>query len=69
MIDHYGESGGCFTSPVNNGEVAVYDTRGLPYPESSMTYHQYEILSDLSPQNAKRTYQKSPQSIKDYMNI
>ena len=69
VIDRYGESGGRFTSPVNNGEVAAYDTRGLPYPESSMTYHQYEILSDLSPQNAKRTYQKSPQSIKDYMNI
>ena len=69
VIDRYGEFGGRFTSPVNNGEVAVCDTRGLPYPESSMTYHQYEILSDLSPQNAKRTYQKSPQSIKDYMNI
>ena len=64
VIDRYGESGGRFTSPVNNGEVAVYDTRGLPYPESSMTYHQYKIVKDINMKNIQEAYDKLSLEIK-----
>src|SRR5699024_11126984 len=44
ILDRYGASGGRFTSPIENGKILDYNTRGVPYPESVKPYHQYEIV-------------------------
>lgn len=64
VIDRYGESSGRFTSPVNNGDIAGYNTRGLPYPENSMTYHQYEIVKDINMKNVQEAYNNLSPEIK-----
>ncbi|MGJ8731234.1 TNT domain-containing protein [Listeria aquatica] len=56
IIDRYGESGGRYTSPVENGKMLEYDTRGLPYPESAMDYHQYEVIKDINMENVISGY-------------
>ena len=48
VIDRFGSNGGRFTSPVDNGEILPFNTRGLPYPEGHQVYHQYEIVKDLT---------------------
>ncbi|MHC5279671.1 TNT domain-containing protein [Listeria kieliensis] len=56
IIDRYGEPGGRYTSPVENGKMLEYDTRGLPYPESAMDYHQYEVIKDINMENVISGY-------------
>ncbi|MBC1530460.1 TNT domain-containing protein [Listeria booriae] len=63
VVDRYGDAGGRFTSPVESGKILDYDTRGLPYPESSMKYHQYEVLKDITEANIKTAYSKSPKEV------
>lgn len=58
ILDRYGESDGTFTSPVENGKIPNYDTRGLPYPESVMDYHQYEVEKDVNIKNVQQGYNK-----------
>ncbi|MBF2479051.1 glycohydrolase toxin TNT-related protein [Listeria marthii] len=58
IIDRYGNSFGKFTSPVEDGNILAYDTRGLPYPESSKTYHQYEVVTDINLENVQKAYNK-----------
>lgn len=74
ILDRYGESGGTFTSPVENGKVLNYDSRGLPYPESVMDYHQYEVIKDINIKNVQQGFdnlsvldqQKLKQIMSDY---
>ncbi|WP_228462054.1 TNT domain-containing protein, partial [Pseudolactococcus hodotermopsidis] len=61
IIDRYGDSGGRFTSPVENGKPLNYDSRGLPYPESSQTYHQYEIVKDINMKTVQEAYDNLPE--------
>ncbi|WP_221632077.1 glycohydrolase toxin TNT-related protein [Listeria booriae] len=63
IVDRYGDAGGRFTSPVEGGKILDYDTRGLPYPESSMKYHQYEVLKDITETNIKTAYSKSSKEV------
>ncbi|KRN57322.1 TNT domain-containing protein [Carnobacterium divergens] len=56
IIDRYGDSGGTFTSPLENGKPLVYDTRGLPYPESVMDYHKYEVVKDINIKNIQQGF-------------
>ncbi|WP_221642560.1 TNT domain-containing protein [Listeria booriae] len=63
VVDRYGDAGGRFTSPVEGGKILDYDTRGLPYPESSMKYHQYEVLKDITETNIKTAYSKSSKEV------
>ncbi|WP_365305471.1 TNT domain-containing protein [uncultured Thiodictyon sp.] len=42
-IDRYGSSGGSFLSP----EGTPYAERALPYEQSKMRYHAYEVLKPL----------------------
>jgi len=56
VIDRYGDSGGKYTSPVESGVSAPYDTRGLPYPESEMPYHQYESTQDINTKTVQDAY-------------
>ncbi|EPP0837382.1 TPA: TNT domain-containing protein [Listeria innocua] len=58
IIDRYGNSFGKFTSPVEDGNILAYDTRGLPYPESAKTYHQYEVVTDINLENVQKAYNK-----------
>ncbi|WP_234405343.1 glycohydrolase toxin TNT-related protein [Paenilisteria weihenstephanensis] len=55
VIDRYGDSFGRFTSPVENGKILEYDTRGLPYPESVKPYYQYEVVQDINLVNVKKS--------------
>ncbi|EUJ33149.1 hypothetical protein MFLO_04400 [Listeria floridensis FSL S10-1187] len=64
IVDRYGDSMGRFTSPVENGKILAYDTRGLPYPESIKAYHQYEILSDITKDNIRDAYINSAEGVK-----
>ncbi|WP_077941456.1 glycohydrolase toxin TNT-related protein [Listeria ivanovii] len=64
IIDRYGDSSGRFTSPVEAGQILDYDTRGLPYPESVKTYHQYEVLKDITEKNVKDAYNMATQEVK-----
>lgn len=56
IIDRYGDPFGKFTSPVENGKILAYDTRGLPYPESAKAYHQYEVVKDINMENVQKAY-------------
>ncbi len=56
VIDRYGNSFGKFTSPVEDGKILEYDTRGLPYPESVKPYHQYEVTKDINLDSVKEAY-------------
>lgn len=58
ILDRYGNPNGTFTSPVENGKIPSYDTRGLPYPESIMDYHQYEVIKDVNMKNVQQGYNK-----------
>ncbi len=58
ILDRYGNPSGTFTSPVENGKIPSYDTRGLPYPESVMDYHQYEVIKDVNMKNVQQGYKK-----------
>ncbi|MBC2224886.1 TNT domain-containing protein [Listeria seeligeri] len=74
IIDRYGNSFGKFTSPVEDGNILAYDTRGLPYPESVKTYHQYEAVTDINLENIQQAFddlssidqRKLLQDMKDY---
>ncbi|EAH3104451.1 DUF4237 domain-containing protein, partial [Listeria monocytogenes] len=74
IIDRYGDAFGKFTSPVENGDILAYDTRGLPYPESAKTYHQYEVVTDINIENVQKAFdnlssinqRKLLQDMKDY---
>lgn len=55
-LDRYGDSGGTFTSPLENGKPLDYDARGLPYPESMMDYHKYEIVKDINLKNVQQGF-------------
>ncbi|MBC1864145.1 Imm59 family immunity protein [Listeria welshimeri] len=48
IIDRYGNSFGKFTSPVENGDILAYVTRGLPYPQSAKAYHNFLFKLQLS---------------------
>ncbi|WP_244169927.1 MULTISPECIES: glycohydrolase toxin TNT-related protein [Listeria] len=56
VIDRYGDPFGKFTSPVEDGRILEYDTRGLPYPESVKPYHQYEVIKDINLENVKEAF-------------
>ncbi|MHC5278958.1 TNT domain-containing protein [Listeria kieliensis] len=56
VIDRYGNADGRFTSPIENGNILDYDTRGLPYPESVKPYHQYEVMKDINLVNVKESF-------------
>ncbi|WP_170238970.1 glycohydrolase toxin TNT-related protein [Streptococcus suis] len=64
VIDRFGSPYGAFTSPVKDGVVLEYDTRGLPYPESYQEYHQYEITTDITMENIQKAYDNLPGSSK-----
>ncbi|TFJ47550.1 hypothetical protein CKN80_01305 [Carnobacterium divergens] len=65
IIDRYGNTGGRFTSPVDNGKLVDYNSRGLPYPESAKTYHQYESTQDINTKTVRKAYDNLPSSIRD----
>ncbi|WP_228478925.1 glycohydrolase toxin TNT-related protein, partial [Listeria seeligeri] len=65
IIDRYGNTGGRFTSPVDNGKLIDYNSRGLPYPESAKTYHQYEFTQDINTKTVRKAYDNLPSSIRD----
>ncbi|MBK1966156.1 glycohydrolase toxin TNT-related protein [Listeria ivanovii] len=69
IIDRYGDSSGRFTSPVENGQVLDYDTRGLPYPESVKPYFQYEVLKDINIKNVTEAYTNLSQNLRDRLDI
>nr|WP_260442584.1 TNT domain-containing protein [Listeria fleischmannii] len=56
IIDRYGDPFGKFTSPVENGKILAYDTRGLPYPESAKVYRQYKVVKDINIENVQKAY-------------
>ncbi|WP_244169923.1 MULTISPECIES: glycohydrolase toxin TNT-related protein [Listeria] len=58
VIDRYGDSIGKFTSPVKNGKILDYNTRGLPYHESVKPYHQYEVTADINLENVNEAFNK-----------
>ncbi|WP_244227066.1 glycohydrolase toxin TNT-related protein [Streptococcus suis] len=64
VIDRFGSPYGAFTSPVKDGDILDYDTRGLPYPESYQAYHQYEITTDITMENIQKAYDSLPDSRK-----
>ncbi|MBL6440276.1 glycohydrolase toxin TNT-related protein [Streptococcus suis] len=64
VIDRFGSPYGAFTSPVKDGVVLEYDTRGLPYPESYQEYRQYEITTDITMENIQKAYDSLPDSRK-----
>ena len=58
VIDRFGSNGGCFASPVDNGEILPFNTRGLPYPEGYQVYHQYEVVKDINLENVKAGFSR-----------
>ena len=58
VIDRFGSNGGRFASPVDNGEILPFNTRGLPYPEGYQVYHQYEIVKDINLENVKAGFSR-----------
>ena len=58
VIDRFGSNGGRFTSPVDNGEILPFNTRGLPYPEGHQVYHQYEVVKDINLENIKAGFSR-----------
>ena len=69
VIDRFGNSYGRFTSPVDNGEVLPFNTRGLPYPEGYQVYHQYEVVKDITKENIVKSYNQSPKIIQDKVSV
>ena len=69
MIDRFGSNGGRFTSPVDNGEVLPFNTRGLPYPEGYQVYHQYEVVKDITKENIVKSYNQSPKIIQNKVSV
>lgn len=65
VIDRYGGPYGRFTSPLENGEMLPYTSRGLPYPEGYQPYHKYEVVQDLTEENIIKAFEKAPQDVKD----
>ncbi|RDX01509.1 hypothetical protein UR08_07495 [Listeria kieliensis] len=65
VIDRYGDPFGKFTSPVEEGKILEYDTRGLPYPESVKPYHQCEVTKDINLENVKEAFNSLNGSAKD----
>ncbi|MGT2771206.1 TNT domain-containing protein, partial [Streptococcus intermedius] len=59
VIDRFGSNGGRFTSPVDNGEILPFNTRGLPYPEGYQTYHKYEVVKDITKENIVKAFQNA----------
>ncbi len=35
-----------------------YDSRGLPYPETTVKYHGYEVLKDINIKNVTDSFNK-----------
>jgi hypothetical protein len=64
VIDRYGNSKGKFTSPVEDGQPAAYDTRGLPYPEETQAYHQYKVTQDINSKSVREAYDKLSPNMK-----
>ncbi|MGT2867222.1 glycohydrolase toxin TNT-related protein [Streptococcus fryi] len=56
IIDRFGESGGTFTSPIENGKITPFNQRGLPYPEGYQRYYQYEVIQDINLENVTAAY-------------
>ena len=69
VIDRFGSNGGRFTSPVDNGEILPFNTRGLPYPEGYQVYHQYEVVKDITKENIVKSYNQSPKTIQDKVSV
>ena len=65
VIDRFGSNGGRFTSPVDNGEVLPFNTRGLPYPEGYQVYHQYEVVKDITRENILKAFNEAPIEMQD----
>lgn len=59
-IDRYGSSSGTFTSPLENGKMLPYTTRGLPYPEGYQPYHKYEVVKDINSKNILEGFNRLP---------
>ncbi|NQO47293.1 glycohydrolase toxin TNT-related protein [Streptococcus suis] len=62
FIDRYGNSGGRFTSPLENGQKLPFETRGLPY-------HKYEVVKDINMENILKAYNQSPKIIQDKVSV
>ena len=69
VIDRFGSNGGRFTSPVDNGEILPFNTRGLPYPEGHQVYHQYEIVKDLTKENILQAFKEAPDIVKEKIRV
>ena len=69
VIDRFGSNGGRFTSPIDNGEILPFNTRGLPYPEGYQVYHQYEVVKDITKENIVKSYNQSPKTIQDKVSV
>ena len=69
VIDRFGSNGGRFTSPVDNGEILPFNTRGLPYPEGHQVYHQYEIVKDLTKENILQAFKEAPDVVKEKIRV
>lgn len=67
IIDRYGNSNGRFTSPVNEN-IMDYESRGLPYPESSKPYIQYNIKENINIQNVQKSYDNLSPYLKTELN-
>lgn len=48
VIDRYGSPVGRYTSPVGENGPYSYAERSLPYVEDVSSYHQYEVIGDIS---------------------
>ena len=68
VIDRFGNPYGRFTSPVDNGEILPFNTRGLPYPEGYQVYHQYEVVKDITRENILKAYNEAPKKIQLVLN-
>ena len=68
VIDRFGLNGGRFTSPVDNGEILPFNTRGLPYPEGYQVYHQYEVVKDITRENILKAYNEAPKKLQLFLN-
>ncbi|MFC3931935.1 TNT domain-containing protein [Streptococcus dentapri] len=69
MIDRYGNPYGRFTSPLEDGEMLRYETRGLPYPEGYQPYHKYEVVKDITKENIVKLYNQSSKIIQDKVSV
>ncbi len=70
VVDRYGESGGTFVSPVENGHSYAYEERGLPYPESEMKKHTYRVVKDINRENYEEAMRNlSERDREDIMDI